>query len=141
MIDLLLVLGIQEVAFSAHFTKHLTSIGHNQILIFDGVDMNLGNAYDSHAGVFTAPVNGYYGFTWTIFVPSGHWMATLLEAGGKMVGASYSDARDSGPAYDTASNTVFVKLNKGDHVFVQRNADYGDYVHSTYSTFGGWLLH
>jgi hypothetical protein len=36
-------------------------------MIFDTVITNAGGAYNQHDGIFTAPTNGVYVFTWNLY--------------------------------------------------------------------------
>nr|KAG5689870.1 hypothetical protein BaRGS_002381 [Batillaria attramentaria] len=56
-----------SLLFTVAFTATLqgggpVTIGNSSPIKFDKVVTNIGNAYNSHTGVFTAPVSGTYGF-------------------------------------------------------------------------------
>nr|KAG5689867.1 hypothetical protein BaRGS_002378 [Batillaria attramentaria] len=58
---------LDSLLFTVAFTATLqgkghVTIGNNSPIKFDNVVTNIGNAYNSHTGVFTAPVSGTYGF-------------------------------------------------------------------------------
>ncbi|XP_053380337.1 heavy metal-binding protein HIP-like [Mercenaria mercenaria] len=55
------------VAFFATLSQHLNHAGAHQSITFDNVVTNIGNAYNSHFGSFTAPVSGTYVFSVTLF--------------------------------------------------------------------------
>ncbi|KAL3853129.1 hypothetical protein ACJMK2_016699 [Sinanodonta woodiana] len=54
----------RTVAFMAYRVRSLTHIELNQKLVFDKVATNEGNGYSAITGTFTAPISGYYYFTW-----------------------------------------------------------------------------
>ena len=54
------------VAFLATLADHAESLGADQIIAFENVITNVGDAYNSHAGVFIAPVSGIYVFSTSI---------------------------------------------------------------------------
>ena len=51
------------VAFIATLSDHAESLGADQNIAFENVITNVGDAYNSQAGVFIAPVSGIYVFS------------------------------------------------------------------------------
>jgi hypothetical protein len=51
------------VAFSAAASESQNKPAENQIILFDSIQMNIGDAYNAKSGQFTAPVAGTYVFT------------------------------------------------------------------------------
>lgn len=63
--------GEFPVAFTATISDHyIEHAGDHQVIVFDNVVTNVGNAYNSHVGIFVAPVNGIYVFSVTLFSPA-----------------------------------------------------------------------
>jgi len=60
------------VAFFATLTSHIVHAGQNQIIAFDRVVTNVGNAYNPHVGAFTAPASGIYVFSVSLLSYPGH---------------------------------------------------------------------
>ncbi|CAG2229560.1 C1QL [Mytilus edulis] len=63
------------IAFYA-LSKTEQKVGPHHTLILDHVETNSGNAYNHHSGVFTAPSNGIYLFSYTVF-PDSHSYGTI----------------------------------------------------------------
>ncbi|XP_048126236.1 complement C1q-like protein 2 [Alosa alosa] len=109
-------------------------------LVYRHVFTNVGNAYNPHTGVFTAPVRGVYHFV--IHVDGvGHastWTGASLHKNGKhvvMIHSRQSNGRLS------SSNGVSLLLDVGDVVYVKlwpNSWVFDSYNHHT--TFSGHLL-
>ncbi|CAG2247599.1 unnamed protein product [Mytilus edulis] len=139
-----------NIAFSAYLS-HLDNgpaVGKLREIVFDKIETNLGNGYDTYSGTFRAPKDGVYVFTWTIFVHGGGsggngevW--TELVINGQIHGSLHADTET---ASDDDSSTGFVikVLNKDDIVFIRTSnmAVPQGTLHSNYMrwTFSGWLI-
>ncbi|CAC5382182.1 C1QL [Mytilus coruscus] len=64
------------IAFYAWLSKTELKVGPHHTLILDHVETNSGDAYNHHSGVFTAPSNGIYLFSYTVF-PDQHSYGTI----------------------------------------------------------------
>ena len=111
-----------------------------QIIIFDHVELNLGNAYNVLHGNFLAPVNGTYQFSIYACSEVGHVIVLDLMRNGSIVGHLLAGDQD----YSACSSSTFLlELKKGDDVYVSEGS-YGDYLfaHNTYGypRFTGVLL-
>ncbi|KAI3375696.1 hypothetical protein L3Q82_004002 [Scortum barcoo] len=102
-----------KVAFSATviesngvFTGPATT--HN-ILIFNQVFSNIGNAYNSKTGIFTAPVKGVYYFSFMTFGYNSHTSGAILVKNGHYQVSTWEFKGLD--ASDTTSNTVILELN------------------------------
>ncbi|XP_037614129.1 kinesin-like protein KIN-12E [Sebastes umbrosus] len=79
------------------------------ILIFNRVFTNIGNAYNSKTGIFTAPLKGVYHFSFMTFGYNSHTSGAILVKNGHY---QVSTWEFTGPdTSDTTSNTVILELN------------------------------
>ncbi|KAM8746503.1 uncharacterized protein AB9X84_014729 [Acanthopagrus schlegelii] len=128
-----------KVAFSATIiesTHVFTGPGssHKKTLIFNRVLTNIGKAYNSKTGIFTAPQKGVYHFSFMTFGYSGYTSGAILVKNGHY---QVSTWEFKGPdASDTTSNAVILELNVGDCVSI--SLWQGGKVHS--SVFSGFLV-
>ncbi|KAL2102305.1 hypothetical protein ACEWY4_001473 [Coilia grayii] len=134
-----------EVAFSASLyssgSKVLGPFGSDKTVVFRKVLSNIGNAYNSATGIFTAPVGGVYYFTFTAFTAGTPKRVYLRKNGQNVV--SVTDVADN---EDSASNGAVLVLKKWDQVYLvlngysrSRHTLYDDAYHFT--TFTGFLLY
>ena len=128
------------VAFTAGLTKRELHMGAHQNIIFDHVETNVGNGYNSHHGVFTAPVSGLYVFYTSVLADNNREIWCELVVNGAIKASVY--ARGTDGRHDQGSQALVIQLNQGDDVAVQNvaadDAIYGD--PTIYSTFSGFLL-
>ncbi|XP_028261640.1 multimerin-2-like isoform X4 [Parambassis ranga] len=110
----------QKVAFSASITEGANIFTGpsrsilSSTLVFNNVFTNIGNAYNSQTGIFTAPVKGVYQFTFMTFGYNSYTSGAILVKNGIY---QVSTWEFKGPDYsDTASNTVILQLNQNDTV-------------------------
>ncbi|VDI67905.1 Hypothetical predicted protein [Mytilus galloprovincialis] len=126
------------VAFLAELTKSVTS--QNQIILFDTVKLNIGNAYFNVHGNFIAPVSGLYQFSVTAGAATNHYIILDLIVNARVVGKVL--AGDTG-YNECSSNSFLLQLSTGDDVFVQHKTA-GDYLLANsaagFPTFAGILL-
>lgn len=130
------------VAFTAILTHSMTNLGPNQNIVFDHVESNFGNGYNSHHGVFVAPVAGIYVFYASLLSGSGTselYCHIVVDGIKKVTLEEYVT-----PAgYAQGSNMLVIHLNQGADVAVQTgNADHSIHGSSVnfYTTFSGFLL-
>ncbi|XP_056121590.1 cerebellin-2-like [Rhinichthys klamathensis goyatoka] len=135
-----------KVAFSATLSalenthKFIGPYADAVSLVYENALTNIGNAYDTNTGIFTAPVKGVYYFNFVLFhhhaMPTG---VRLLKNGHHVVGAT-----DSAPGLDTedtASNAVCLLLEKGDRISLQLWENRRVYTDGNRrNTFSGHLL-
>ncbi|XP_043935002.1 cerebellin-1-like [Protopterus annectens] len=138
---------LSKIAFSAGLPYSETCFSSSNInitLIYSDVFVNLGGAYSSTTGVFTAPKKGVYSFTFTVYtkVPvtaNTMKMAVYLDRNSEPIVAVH-DVNGS-DVEDSATNNVILQLNTGDTVSVKlvqqmSICDPGGH----YNSFSGFLL-
>ena len=124
------------VAFTAGITS-ASSSWRGDILVFPHVITNKGQGYSLNSGKFTAPRDGTYVFTVTAVSYSNYLRLDIVHDGVSKV-RTWSD--DSA-YYQTGTNLVVLELDRGDAVWVKRDAG-GGYTSASvpYTTFSGFLL-
>ena len=127
------------VAFLATLLDHALSLGANQNIAFENVITNVGDAYNSHAGVFIAPVSGIYVFSTSILSFRSVQSHFAIKLNGNVVTAMFYKGDDT-VTYDTTGCTVTLQLSKGDDIAVVNLDSDIDVYGSHYSSFTGFLL-
>ncbi|KAK3098649.1 hypothetical protein FSP39_021580 [Pinctada imbricata] len=126
-----------QVAFSAYIASS-RSLPTNKKLIIDKTRTNIGNAYSTSNGIFTAPVDGMYAFHWTMTVLKGYHSIIRLQVNGSNKADMYAFARNY-PNHYSPSQSYVTELKKGDQVNLYNSGSSG-YVYGSYSTFTGYRL-
>ncbi|XP_014907489.1 complement C1q-like protein 2 [Poecilia latipinna] len=143
-----LQVSANKVAFSASLLAQGSGttgpVLRDTTLVFKRVVTNIGDAYNPHTGVFTAPLRGAYHFQWYIGVNNDENTITSLVKNDQQV----FTARNNLDSYEylilgfgSASNGVSLLLEAGDVVFVRLwsgHVIYDDENHIC--TFSGHLL-
>nr|XP_020504475.1 uncharacterized protein LOC109995179 isoform X1 [Labrus bergylta] len=108
-------------------------------LVYRTVITNLGNAYNSATGIFTAPVAGVYYFT--IFCHSGgdHTTSLKLYKNSQMM-VAINDYPTGTDQSDNGGNAVFLQLQPGDHVYVVLGVNTHVWGNDYVTTFSGSLV-
>ncbi|XP_052678040.1 complement C1q tumor necrosis factor-related protein 3-like [Crassostrea angulata] len=131
------------IAFYAYMSTTETYPGTHHTIIYDNEVTNIGNGYNRLSGIFTAPVDGVYVFSWTIFMGHpGEYKTIELMLNSRRVGASYVYDLN---AYSSVSGTAVLSMQKNDIVFTRTFATFPphgailiDYLMR--SAFTGWCL-
>ncbi|XP_042371717.1 complement C1q-like protein 4, partial [Plectropomus leopardus] len=112
----------------------------NQPLIYKTVLTNIGQAYNSETGEFTAPTRGVYYIRFTANAPTDFDMSAVLYKNGAQV-MLITHEQLSGEGSDTASNGAALQLEAGDKLSLQlwQNTQIWDNSNH-HSTFSGFLL-
>ena len=132
---------MRTVTFSAKNPLDLTP-ETNQIIVFQTVLQNEGNAYDSATGIFTAPVNGTFFFSVQLCSDHRKWARFQLAVDGKediiLAISHYNHDAD----YTSTSNSVAHYLSEGQRVWVQASYNIGLEDNSIcWNQFSGMLVH
>ncbi|XP_033762936.1 complement C1q tumor necrosis factor-related protein 5-like [Pecten maximus] len=109
------------------------------ILIFDRVVLNEGDAYNNSTGVFTCPVNGTYKFTWSVQIQNTDWGHVLVDF--KLNGSTKGFTITFGPKEHTSTNTVILRLKGGDRIWLQKRSVTHIRIAAYETSFAGHFLY
>ena len=126
------------MAFSALRNNASDGVGANQNIVFDHVQVNQGNGYHSHHGLFIAPRSGIYFFTVSLLhYPQSQASHPRIIKNGAVVARFHAAANQ----WEQTSQSIILNVNAGEEIYV-KNEDYGNeiYVASLHSSFSGFLL-
>ncbi|XP_053381476.1 cerebellin-3-like [Mercenaria mercenaria] len=109
--------GSEVVAFTAYLDHEMTNLGPDHTIQFGAVELNEGGAYNNNTGVFTAPMDGVYLFSFAVEDYHPHRLWTKLVVDGQL---KASVIEWPGPNHNNAqgSNTVVLRLTSGQSVLV-----------------------
>lgn len=124
--------NIDTIAFQSSLTKNLENMKNQETVIFDEVSLNEGNAYDHTSGIFTAPSDGIYFFTWTILTKAEKYFVTEIVLNDLKDAYNFADGRGHNrhPMTTSHANT---KMKKGDKVWIRTQVTNGQYANG-----GNW---
>lgn len=125
------------VAFSAYGPID-TSLGNNQIVVWQSVRLNVGNAYDTVIGIFTVPTTGLYYFAVHVCNVAGVQMQydVVLEHGSIANLYEYDNAVN-----DCNSASVVTMATSGQRVWIKSTSSSSQLWESSgRSSFIGVLL-
>lgn len=89
-------------------------------IIYDRVDLNIGNAYNRHNGIVTAPYTGVYLFHVSTAVCFKSWAIIQLIQNGRIRDISMPDSSMNGGHFrNQATTSTPLYLVKGDSVYVR----------------------
>ncbi|OWF52832.1 complement C1q-like protein 4 [Mizuhopecten yessoensis] len=125
------------IAFHALMSQSIFPLGAKQILQYDDVITNVGNAYDKFTGIFQAPIGGVYEFVATMWSREGYHMDYEMLHNG--IDVCYGQA---GKTNQTMGVCVSVlSIASGDRVWVRNHATGSVYVNGHgYPAFSGHLV-
>lgn len=125
------------VAFTSMLSSD-TIVGARAVVRYDHVVTNLGGAYQRTTGIFTAPYRGLYSFSCSLMSsPSNHVHLEIVK-NGKRVSTLFSAAH----TFPQSSQTIYLVLNQGDHIWMQNLNTFQAKLHETvgYNVFSGIFI-
>lgn len=127
------------IGFQAAKISSQTSMGVDQIILFEHVSLNLGNGFHPQHGVFIVPKSGIYVISTTVL----HQERTGMDFHGAIVHEGTIVARLFGThsEWDQTAQTVLIQAQAGDEIWVKNIILSNENIHGElYSTFSGYLL-
>ncbi|XP_056016173.1 heavy metal-binding protein HIP-like [Ostrea edulis] len=128
------------VAFHARMSSSLQNLGRSAVVVFGKVILNSGSAFDGNTGIFTAPTDGIYSFTWTILTKPGSYFNTQIVINGKLVGYNNADGKSGSSHQESSSTTAVIRMKKKDKVWIRIYGREGKYAYADWSSFSGFQL-
>ncbi|XP_060577892.1 complement C1q-like protein 4 [Ruditapes philippinarum] len=132
---------VTNVAFYAYLSGN-RCYGNHEIFIFDTVETNVGNGYNSHDGIFDAPVTGVYVFTYTMTPTYYTFIYTELIVDGVIKNVIIADSQEIHNIHP-ATATAVVHVTAGRAVYVRKVTSSKCNIlrnNNSKTTFAGWLL-
>ncbi|XP_048766764.2 uncharacterized protein LOC125673880 [Ostrea edulis] len=129
----------QGIVFNAFLSKTLHFERNTPINVtYDVTTYNTNNVYSPRTGVFTAPSDGVYVFSWASVVIPGKIFNAELLVNNERKGKGNCD-NEAGSSYENCSNTVPVILKNGDRVNI-RTTTANNLIGNEWSSFKGWKI-
>ncbi|XP_023821950.2 complement C1q tumor necrosis factor-related protein 3-like [Oryzias latipes] len=111
----------------------------NTNILFKTAITNVGQAYNPSTGIFTAPVNGIYYFSFFCHSGGSRFVDLKPMKNEEFIVGIYDHATIQDGA-DNAGNAAFVQLQQGDRVTVRLAANTHVWGYGSVTTFSGFLL-
>lgn len=127
-------------AFTAILSRSV-SLGEEEIIRYDNVLTNIGNAYHSATGIFTVTTSGLYSLSASMMGdPSNHIHLLLVLNNNELVRLYTAGKRGR---HEISSQTINVLLSKNDKVWVQHMKGSGSNIYGAerFNVFSGVLLY
>lgn len=126
------------VAFTAILSKGI-SIGSKQVIRYDKIITNVGKAYTPLTGIFLVPLSGIYTLSVSMMGHHQNGIHLQLVRNGNELVRLWTGGVNS---HELASQTINVKLTRGDRVWVQRldNTGANIYGGEPFNIFSAALL-
>ena len=126
------------VAFSTWVKTDIEFLTKGDVIKYDGIMVNDGNAYDAATGYFTVPRDGLYIFSFFVedYTDQDLWV-TLREDNGirsQAVAEPYAASQNI-----MGGNVVLLHCTAGSRIWIA--IEKGNRVQNNWSTFSGVLLH
>ena len=134
-----MVYGPSQVAFFSYLSDHARGLGHQQVVPFDTVKLNAGNAFDPTTHTFICPTDGVYVFQSALMAEFSDMVQTQIVVDGAAIADMY--AGGSPTTFDQGFNSLVTLCRRGQRVWVRNLHDRGHNIYPFfYTTFSGYLL-
>ncbi|CAC5358705.1 C1QL [Mytilus coruscus] len=131
--------SLEKVGFFVSSSGALENVGTGAIVIYDSVTTNLGGGYDKSTGVFSAPVEGLYYFTWTVLAQEDKSFYTQLNLNNTVVAKNHAGANGIS-THMSSSQSAVIQIQKNDGVSIRVHSG-GKYMYGDkWSTFSGFKI-
>ena len=104
----------------------ISSLSKHKAFVYDRIETNAGNAYNSATGKFTAPGEGMYVFHTTTPAYDKSWSTIEIVKNGAVKDIGFADAMDHNDRALSSTMTI-LSLKKGDVIHV-RAGYYGGHM-------------
>lgn len=120
----------------------------NSVIVYDYVETNIGNGYNSTSGMFVAPYSGTYAFTWSVCVlgkrktGSNGEVSIQLVKNRRVIFTVHSDTEIKWDD-DCTSGFIIENLAENDHVFTRATRHLEGSIKNDAASrwaFSGWKL-
>ncbi|CAG2185666.1 unnamed protein product [Mytilus edulis] len=133
----------EPVMFYAVIREKTFTFNIDTILVFETVIVNEGGHYNKYDGVFVAPREGTYMFSWTVSGSGTTYTVTELVVENQVI--STAGEYHGGAGHSSGSMTALCEMKKGDHAWIRStgvSTEHNLYSHDNYpqSSFLGLLL-
>lgn len=123
-------------AFHANLKSHLYNVAVDTVITFEDVLLNQGGGYDPQTGIFTAPGDGLYSFTWAFLTKKEGtiYFSAIVDHVTKVRSCIKNLQED----YISTTGHLLYELKKGNKVWIQSYYVVATYVHANaYTYFSG----
>lgn len=133
------------VAFCAYMSTTEVSPSRHHVLVFDDVKTNIGSAFNRISGMFTAPIDGAYVFTWTIFSDKHSYIFSQIVVNTEAFTSMITDS-DEVADFHSSTGVIVVNLNRWDSVYIRTHpteVSHGNIFSGSIRgrpSFNGWKL-
>ncbi|CAC5407753.1 unnamed protein product [Mytilus coruscus] len=101
----------QPVLFYAIVNSRSFTLNTDSTIVFETVVINEGDHYNKYDGVFVAPQDGIYMFSWTVSTIHSNWVMTELVVEDRVISSTGEKAVDSS-VYSSASMTAICRVKR-----------------------------
>ncbi|XP_061186501.1 collagen alpha-2(VIII) chain-like [Saccostrea echinata] len=120
-------------SFHANLQNNLYNVEVNTTIKYQNVLLNEGNGYNPTTGIFTAPEDGVYSFSWSILTKKGGtvYVMAMVENETK-IRTCIKNLQDD---YISVSGHLLHELKKGNQVWIQTYLYTATYIHANGYTY------